>query len=258
MRGDNAGPATDPSNLLRVIPAEGGTMNGTASVSVAIVFAGNRPVAPSLREWLPDDADVVAADSGLRVAEALGMHVNHLVGDLDSADPDEVEAAVASGTTVDRHPAEKDATDLALALDAAVARGAQRIVVVDGGGDRLDHLLGNLLLLASPALAGVEVEAFCGTARILLARGGDPPVTIGGALGSFVTLLPVGGPAYGINTRGLRYRLADEDLWPGTTRGISNELAAHTASVWLEAGALLVVQPFAGALPADVQPGGVR
>ena len=92
--------------------------------------------------------------------------MDHLVGDLDSADPAAVDAAVASGTTVDRHPAEKDATDLELAFDAAIARGARRVVLVDGGGDRLDHLLGNLLLLASPALAASRSEAFCGTARI--------------------------------------------------------------------------------------------
>ena len=230
-------------------------MSGIAPVPVAIVFAGNQPVAPSVREWLPTDADVIAADSGLRVADALGVHVRHLVGDFDSADPAAVEAAVASGTTIDRHPAEKDATDLELALHAAVQRGARRVVVVDGGGDRLDHLLGNLLLMASDAFVGVQFEAFCGTARILLARGGDPPVTIGGELGSFVTLLPVGGPALGISTRGLRYRLSGEDLLPGTTRGISNELGAHTGSVQLEAGALLVVQPFAGALSVTEQLG---
>ena len=161
-------------------------MNGTAPVPVAIVFAGSQPVAPALLDRLPDDADVIAADSGLRVATALGLHVHHLVGDLDSAEPSAVDAAVASGTTVDRHPAEKDATDLELAFDAAIARGAQRLVLVDGGGDRLDHLLGNLLLLASPALAGVAVEAFCGTARIAVARGGDPPTVIEGPPGSFV------------------------------------------------------------------------
>jgi thiamine pyrophosphokinase len=222
-------------------------MSGLAPVPVAIVFAGSEPVAPAIREWLPDDADVIAADSGLRVATALGLHVHHLVGDLDSADPSAVDAAVASGTTVDRHPAEKDATDLELAFEAAIARGARRVVLVDGGGDRLDHLLGNVLLLASPLLAGVAVEAFTGTARILVVRGGDPPVTIGGALGSLVTLLPIGGPARGITTRGLRYRLSDEDLAPGTTRGVSNELAAHTGSVRVETGVLLVVQPFATA-----------
>jgi thiamine pyrophosphokinase len=230
-------------------------MNGSVPVPVAVVFAGSQPVAATVREWLPADADVIAADSGLRVAEALGVGVNHLVGDFDSTDPAQVEAAIARGTTVDRHPAEKDATDLELALHAAIARGARRVVVVDGGGDRLDHLLGNLLLLASDAFDGVQLEAFAGTARILIARGGDPPVTIGGELGSFVTLLPAGGPALGITTRGLRYRLSGEDLRPGTTRGISNELAAHAGSVQLESGALLVVQPFAGALSPTEQSG---
>jgi hypothetical protein len=33
-----------------------------ALLPAAIVFAGNRPVAPEIREWLPPDADIVAAD----------------------------------------------------------------------------------------------------------------------------------------------------------------------------------------------------
>src|ERR1700687_1063862 len=92
---DPPGPVTDSSNLLRVIPAEGGTMNGVVPVTVAIVFAGSQPVASGLRDLLPEEADVVAADSGLRVAGSLGLRVDHLVGDLDSTDPSEVEAAVA-------------------------------------------------------------------------------------------------------------------------------------------------------------------
>jgi len=233
-------------------------MNGIAPVPVAVVFAGSRPVAPALFDRLPPDADIVAADSGLGVATALGLHVNHLVGDLDSAEPSAVRAAVASGTTVDRHPAEKDATDLELAFDAAIARGAGRITLVDGGGDRLDHLLGNLLLLASPGLRGIEAEAFCGTARVSVARGGDPALPIEGRPGSFVTLLPIGGAARGIVTEGLRYPLHDEELAPGTTRGVSNELVAGWGSVQLAEGTLLVVQPFATGESADGSAGGAR
>jgi len=212
----------------------------------AIVFAGSAPVAATVRDRLPAGAAVIAADSGVQVATALGLHVDLLVGDLDSADPASVDAAIAGGTTVERHPAEKDATDLELAFDAALARGARRIVLVDGGGDRLDHLLGNLTLLASPALAGVRVEAYAGTARLAVARGGEPAVEITGEPGSLVTLLAAGGPARGIVTDGLRYPLRCEELAPGTTRGVSNELVGRSGSVGLQTGTLLVVQPFGG------------
>jgi len=227
-------------------------MTGDDSVPVstwaaAIVFAGSAPVAATVRDRLPVEAAVIAADSGVQVATALGLHVDLLVGDLDSADPASVEAAIADGTTVERHPAEKDATDLELAFDAALARGARCIVLVDGGGDRLDHLLGNLALLASPALAGVRVEAYAGTARLAVARGGEPAVEITGAPGSLVTLLAAGGPARGIVTEGLRYPLQCEELALGTTRGVSNELVGGSGSVGLHTGTLLVVQPFGGA-----------
>jgi thiamine pyrophosphokinase len=217
-----------------------------AIVPTAIVFAGSGSVAPAVRAQLPGDADVIAADSGLGVANGLGVPVDHLVGDMDSVEAAAVEAAEAGGTTVQRHAAEKDATDLALALDAAIARGARKVVVIDGGGDRLDHLLGNLLLLASAAYTDVAVEAFTGTARIAVARGGELAVAITGAPGSLVSLLPVGGRACGIVTDGLRYPLRDEELAPGTSRGVSNELSADIASVELASGVLLVVQPFGG------------
>jgi thiamine pyrophosphokinase len=225
-------------------------MTGSTSVPVwpiAIVFAGSEPVLGALLDRLPDGAGVIAADSGLHVANTLGLYVDLLVGDLDSADTSLVDAAVARGTTVERHPAEKDATDLELAFEAALARGARRIVLVDGGGDRLDHLIGNLTLLAAPAWTGVRIEAYVGTAYITVARGGEQPVAIGGPPGSLVTLVAMGGPARGIVTEGLRYPLRGEELMPGTTRGVSNELVEGSGSVRLQDGTLLVVQPFGGA-----------
>lgn len=56
-------------------------------------------------------------------------------------------------------------------------------------------------------------------------------------------LLPVHGPALGVVTGGLLYPLAGEDLPPGTSRGVSNVLAADRATVSLTGGVLLAVQP---------------
>ena len=46
-----------------------------------------------------------------------------------------------------------------------------------------------------------------------------------------------------MTTTGLRYPLAGEDLPAGTTRGVSNEMAADRATVELQGGVLLAIQP---------------
>src|SRR6266508_1904364 len=132
--------------------AGGGSMD--AGPRTAMVIAGGDPVDPSVRDLLPHVGDVdfvIAADSGLDRAVELGLDVDLVVGDFDSADPAAVDAAVRRGTELERHPSEKDAIDLELAIDAARRAGASRVVVIGGGGGRLDLLMANLLLLAGPA-----------------------------------------------------------------------------------------------------------
>jgi thiamine pyrophosphokinase len=79
-----------------------------------------------------------------------------------------------------------------------------------------------------------------GHARITVIR---TEATLLGAPGDLVSLLAAHGPARGVRTEGLRYPLAREDLHPGSTRGISNELLGAHAVVGLDAGVLLAVQP---------------
>jgi thiamine pyrophosphokinase len=236
-------PAADPLNLLRVIPAEGGTRMTRAF----IVLAGGDPVEPALRTLLPEAAVVIAADSGLHQAGLLGLRVDYVVGDLDSADPTAVESARAVGATVERYPVDKDATDLELALDTARDQGAQRITVVGGAGGRLDHFVANVALLASARFSDLELDARMGDAYVVVAQGGRPPLEIVGAAGSLVTLLATGGDATGITTGGLQYPLQGETLSPGTSRGVSNVLVGERGSVVLERGTLLVIQPDGGA-----------
>lgn len=114
-----------------------------------VVVAGGDPVLPAERAWVPGDAVVIAADSGLDHAHALGLRADVAVGDFDSVSPRALERAEADGTRLERHPAAKDATDLELALDAAAAHGPERIVVLGGHGGRVDHLLANAALLAA-------------------------------------------------------------------------------------------------------------
>jgi thiamine pyrophosphokinase len=210
--------------------------------SDAIVLAGGDPVDASLAAELPTSAVVIAADGGLALAAPLGLEADLLVGDLDSVADDDLRAAQEGRTVVQRHPSDKDATDLELALRAAVATGAERITVVGGAGGRADHLLAHWLLLASDLVAGCSVRSWSTTARTDVVRPGRA-TTVTGPVGTFVSLLPVHGAARGITTSGLRFPLRGETLHPGSSRGVSNRFDAPEATVALTDGVLLVVRP---------------
>jgi thiamine pyrophosphokinase len=220
------------------------------ATTTTIILTGGDPVSPALADHLPRDAFVIAADSGLANAAGLGLHVDLLVGDLDSVEPAAVSAAVDAGTEVERHPAAKDETDLAIALAAARRHGARQVTVVGGHGGRLDHHLANALLLASDHHATIDVDAYMGAAHLHVVRS---HVRITGVRSELVSLLPVHGGARGVRTDGLLYPLAGEDLLPGSTRGVSNELTGPSAAVSLSDGVLLIVQP--GALGTHVRSG---
>jgi len=209
--------------------------------TVALVFTGGEPVDSSVAARLPDaSVPVIAADSGVERALALGRRVDLVVGDFDSADPAAVEAAVAGGAEVRRYPADKDQSDLELALAAARARGVTKVIVVGGSGGRLDHFLANALLLASPAFADIGIEALVGDARMTVIH---DRARLSGAPGDLCSLLAVGGPARRVRTTGLRFPLRGEDLLPGSTRGVSNEFTEPVATVVIEHGSVLAVQP---------------
>jgi thiamine pyrophosphokinase len=190
---------------------------------------------------LPAAALVIAADSGLDHAALLGLSVDVLVGDLDSASARAVSAAEAAGVRIERHPVAKDATDLELALDYALAAGATRVTVIGGGaGERLDHHLAELVILAAARFAPLHLDARIGTARAVAIHGGDD-VALTGAPGAVLSLLALGGPATGLTTTGVLWPLSADTLEPGSTRGISNEIVSNPVRVRLQSGSLLVV-----------------
>jgi thiamine pyrophosphokinase len=205
-----------------------------------VVLVGGDPVEADTHGPLPPGATVIAADSGLAAATVLGLDVDLVVGDLDSVDPSDLAAVEAAGVPIHRYPVAKDRTDLAIALDAALAYAPARVVAVGGGGGRLDHLFGNAQVLASDAYRDLRITWHAGRATITVVRDHAELV---GTPDEFVSLLPVHGSAGGVSTDGLRFPLTGEDLPSGTTRGISNQFAEDRAHVRVSRGVVLAVQP---------------
>ena len=228
----------DPQNLIWVMPAE-----VRMEARTVIVVAGGGALAEPLPGPMPEVATVIAADGGADRALALGLPVDLAIGDFDSISPTGLAALEAAGARVERHPAAKDATDLELALDAAIALDPARIVVIGSSGGRLDHLLGSALLLGLERYAGAEIDAYLGAALVQIVRGSR---ALSGTPGELVSLLPLHGAAEGVTTEGLEYPLRSEILAAGTSRGVSNVFVAAEARVTVARGCVLAVRPGSG------------
>lgn len=208
------------------------------SRTALIIAAGDPPAAELIADL--EDAVVIAADGGLASVRALGMVPAIVVGDFDSAKRADLVWAEGSGADCRRFPTDKDFTDLELALEAAIGEGCNRVVATGVRGGRPDHELSNVAALAGAARAGVLVETRSGEETTVYVT---EWVEVTGSIGSTVSLLPHGGDVVGVTTEGLRWPLCDETLSSFASRGVSNEFAHARASVSVESGLLLVVQP---------------
>ena len=138
------------------------------------IYTGGE-VFPDRIEERPAPGDlVIAADSGLRTAELFGVSPSLLLGDFDSLGT----PPARDGLEILRVPAEKDVTDTQLAVEVALSRGADDLVIVGGLGGRLDHSLSNLAILERldglrlPS-AGVAIPSGSGSSGIS-SRSGRP------------------------------------------------------------------------------------
>jgi thiamine pyrophosphokinase len=204
----------------------------------AVIFAnGHLPSINKARALLRPDDFLIGADGGTSHILTLGFQPHLVIGDIDSLTSG-LRPLTEQGTRLIQYPADKNETDLELALDYAVGAGYREIVIVAALGHRLDQTLANLSLLASPRLSTFDLRLDDGVEEIFLCR---DQVRVRGRSGDLVSLIPWGGEVTGVITENLKWPLQSETLYPHKTRGISNEMLGEAASIKINSGLLLVV-----------------
>jgi thiamine pyrophosphokinase len=171
-----------------------------------------------------------------------------VVGDMDSIEQTVAKAFRDQGVPFEPHPREKDQTDLELAIGHALDRDAHEIIIAGALGARIDHTLGNLALLALPALAAVRASLVDDSQTIWLVR---DHLQIEGKPGDLLSLIPFGGNAHGVCVRGVHWTLDQAELPLGPSLGISNRLTDRRAEVRISTGMVLVVHTRAEAVAQE-------
>ena len=210
-----------------------------------IVLAGEIRDDKAARDWLNKAGRVICADGGARHLHRLNICPDMLIGDLDSISQEDMDWLNSQSVPVRKFPVSKDETDSELAIlttleDLPEPRDQHEIIVLAALGSRPDHVLANQMLAVQLADEGWRMTLTDGVTCIYTLTAGqtlvlEPDCT------EAISAIPVAGPVSGLTYEGLLYPLENVTLPMGSTRGISNRVAANPVKIKLTSGVLLVV-----------------
>lgn len=180
---------------------------------------------------------VIAVDAGLKHLESIGRTPDMALGDFDSL------GYVPQGMRVARFSANKNKSDMDLALERARNMRYDEIFVYGALGGRLDHTLANLQLFAKYSEKGAIVNAIGVSEAATYVTGPDTyemPAQESGTISVF----SMSDEAKGVFERGLAYELDDASLSNRTSLGLSNEFIGEPVLIGVESGTIVVIVPF--------------
>lgn len=207
---------------------------GTEKVKSACWILAGGPEQGTPCIAVPPDAYVLCADSGLRLAEQLGITPALVMGDFDSLGEIPQQPYIQA-------PVEKDDTDTMLAVRYGLAQGYRSFVICGAFGGRLDHSLANIQTLLFLHRHGAEGVLAGVNDLVSLQEAGQEKRYPKGEGKSF-SVFSLTEHCEGVCIRGVKYPLENGTLTMYHPLGVSNSITAEEAVLSCESGILLVVQ----------------
>ena len=201
----------------------------------AYIFTGGE-INHQYIEECPEEGDlVVAADAGYRNATLMGAHVNILIGDLDSLGmvPDDVDEVI-------KLPAEKDETDTQIAVDTAIERGADEIVIVGSTSGRFDHALSTLAILEKNYAKRIPIYIVNGQNRVRYIK--NSGFIVVRSKYKYFSLIAADEKVKGVSIEGAKYPLKGKTLIRANQFAISNEIVKNAALITVKKGGIFIIE----------------
>lgn len=206
------------------------------------IFSGGEAVsAQCVAEYKSfiDDSLVISADKGYKLAQAVGVKSDIIMGDFDSAEKPVFD-------NIEIFPSEKDDTDLMLAIKQGFESGCDDFLIFGATGGRADHLLGNIQSLGYILSCGGEGMIAADSEIIRLYRAGS--YRIYDREGFSFSLVAYTDKVESLTIKGAKYEVEDCLLTNASPLGISNVVKGFDgqdrkyAEISFKSGYLLSVQ----------------
>lgn len=207
----------------------------------AVIFVnGNLSNIDQAKNIIKKDDRLIAADGAVGHIIKLGLIPSVIIGDMDSISPNLLEQSHLSPTILIKYPTKKDKTDFELAVDYCLESKFEEIIIFGVFGDRIDHFIGNILLMAKVQneKRSIKIKIIEDKKEIYILT---EKIEISGQVGDELSIIPISSKLEGIITSGLEYKLDNETLSLGSTRGISNVFNSSLITIKVRKGVALVI-----------------
>ena len=188
-----------------------------------------------------DSSDyIICADGGIRHCLNMNLTPDLWIGDFDSCNFEGVRKSAVQLKNVETITLSvcKDETDTHKACIVAADKGFKEIVMIGSAGTRLDHTLSNIHILEFMLKKGIDAKIINekNTIRVF-----DEYVKISNNR-KYISLLPLDKEVTVTKTVGLKYPLSNFDLSRAVSMGVSNEICADSAEIYIENGIMLLIE----------------
>lgn len=202
----------------------------------AFIYTGGQIDPSNITEHPKGEDLCIAADSGFRNAQTLGVTPSLLLGDFDSLGA----CSIPKETECVKVPAEKDFTDTQLAVDTAIQKGATEIVIIGGLDGRLDHTLSNLAILEDLNQRKIHCLITDGKNRVQYIHSTSTLIAKSGF--RYLSLLTISEKAKGVSIEGCKYPLQNATLSRNFQYAVSNEITRNCALISVRKGGIYIVE----------------
>lgn len=205
------------------------------------------------------DRRIMGIDAGVLAVEVSGYTPDYVIGDFDSVSAEERQRILDTYQEKRVLCPVKDDTDLEAAIhwilegmpvgDEAegipatgkVEGGIEEVLLLGMTGNRMDHTLTNLRLMAHFPKAGIPAVMLDRKNRIRILTG-SVKIKKEELYGPYISLLPVFGAVEGITLKGFKYAIENAVLEPMSSLGVSNELIEPVGEILYPEGLLYLME----------------
>ncbi|OLN22826.1 thiamine diphosphokinase [Domibacillus antri] len=210
---------------------------------IRIVAGGPEHELPDLHLNNPHESEWIGVDRGALYLLDRGITPSKAFGDFDSVSLSEWQKISDTVPDYVQFPAEKDETDLEIALTYAISQNPDAIYLYGVTGGRLDHFFGAVTLLMKEELinGGPAVTIIDRQNAIQVFAPGRIKVEADENM-QYYSFFSMSEEVAGLTLEGFKYPLVDHLLKSGSSRCVSNELMDKKGVFSFRSGILMVVR----------------